>query len=100
MAARTHPSKRPLLTLIVVPASVAFILKSAVPDDLVVDVDCPPQLVTAPDALVISTVLSHIFLVWPRGYMRCSVGVRSPKTPYAGTRVSSATDWSWKTVFL
>ena len=51
------------MTLIVTPASVAFNSKSAVPDDLVVDVDCPPQLVIVPDALMIRTVLSHIFRV-------------------------------------
>jgi hypothetical protein len=63
MVARTHPSQHPLMTLIVTPASVAFNSKSVVPDDLVVDVDCPPQLLIVPDALIISTVLSHIFLV-------------------------------------
>ena len=61
--ARTHPSQRPLLTLIIAPAFVAFNSKSVVPDDLVVDVDRSPQLVIVPDALIISTVPSHIFLV-------------------------------------
>jgi hypothetical protein len=54
-AARTHPSHRPLLTLIVAPASVTFNSNSAVPDELVVDVGAPPHLVMAPAAFMVST---------------------------------------------
>ena len=48
LAARTHPSHRPLLTLIVAPESTALSSKSAVPDEPVVDVGAPPHFVIAP----------------------------------------------------
>jgi hypothetical protein len=50
-AARTQPSHRPLLTLMVLPAWVAFNSKGAVPDEPVVDVGAPPHFVIAPAAL-------------------------------------------------
>lgn len=48
LAALTHPSHLPLLTLIVAPEVTAFSLNSAVPDDPVVDVGAPPHFVMAP----------------------------------------------------
>jgi hypothetical protein len=48
LAARTQPSHLPLLMLIVAPDVTALRLKSAVPDEPVVDVGAPPHFVIAP----------------------------------------------------
>lgn len=48
LAARTHPSHLPLLTLIVAPASTALRLNNAVPDAPEVDVGAPPHFVILP----------------------------------------------------
>jgi len=43
LAALTHPSQRPLLTLMVAPEVAASSLNSAVPDEPVVEAGLPPQ---------------------------------------------------------
>ncbi len=43
LAALTHPSQRPLLTLMVAPEVAASSLNRAVPDEPVVEVGLPPQ---------------------------------------------------------
>ena len=47
-AARTQPSHLPLLTLIVAPETVVLSVKSAVPDEPVVEVGLPPHFVMVP----------------------------------------------------
>jgi hypothetical protein len=48
LAALTHPSHRPLLTLIFASAVAAFKVNSAVPEEPVVEIGAPPHFVIAP----------------------------------------------------
>ena len=84
LAARTQPSHRPLLTLRVAPATVPFSVKRAVPEDPVVEVGAPPHL---------KFLSAYVFSSMP-GYIYFSmVPAIPPQIP------SSATFWSWKTMF-